>query len=570
MKNQEIAKLLFDIAEMLELQNIPFKPRAYQRAARTIESLSENIEDIWKRGAILELPGIGESIAEKIVEYITTGKIKYYFDLKKKMPMDVEQLGKVPGLGPKRIKLLYDKLNVKTLADLKKAAQDHKIQRVASLGHKVEESILNGISFAQQQKGRALLGYVIPQVEELRQKLQAHPSVKKIEIAGSYRRKKETIGDIDVLIVSSQPQKVMDFFVQMNDVARVLAHGTSKSSVLLNNGMQVDVRVVKENEFGSALQYFTGNKEHNVELRKLALKKGLTLSEYGLFTLKDKKWVAGKTEEDIYKKLGVDIMPPEMRENMGEIDAGKRHTLPNLLDYGSCLGDFQVHTEWSDGQDTIEAMARAAEKLGRKFLVITDHVGQVGITNPLNEKKLEQQSKEISRVQKKVDIRIFHGAEVDILKDGRLALGKLWQKKLDVVLASVHLATKMDSVAMTKRICVALENNRVHILGHPTGRLLNRRDSYALDFGTLFDKVKKTETRLDIDCHPERMDLSSVHIKAAKEFGCRFAISTDSHSASELRNLHLGEALARRGWLEKKDVLNMYSVKEVETILGKK
>ena len=567
MKNQEIAKLLFDIAEMLELQNIPFKPRAYQHAARTIEGLSEDVEDVWKRGAILELSGIGESIAEKIVEYITTGKIKYYFDLKKKMPMDVEQLGKVPGLGPKRMKLLYDKLKVKTLADLKKAAEEHKIQCIASLGQKVEESILNGISFAQQQKGRALLGYVIPQVEELRHKLQVHPSVKKIEVAGSYRRKKETIGDIDVLIVSSQPQKVMDFFVQMNDVARVLAHGTSKSSVLLKNGMQVDVRVVKEDEFGSALQYFTGNKEHNVELRKLALKKGLTLSEYGLFTLKDKKWVAGKTEEDIYKKLGVDIMPPELRENMGEIEAGMKHKLPNLLDYGSCFGDFQVHTEWSDGHNTVEEMARAAEKLGRKFLVITDHVGQVGIANPLNEKRLEQQAKEIVRVQKKVDIHLFHGAEVDILKDGKLALGKAWQKKLDVVLASVHLATKMDSAAMTKRICTALENNRVHILGHPTGRLLNKRESYALDFGTLFAVVEKTGTRLDIDCHPERMDLSSMHVKAAKEFGCEFAISTDSHSAAELRNLHLGEALARRGWLEKKDVLNTFSVKEIEKII---
>src|SRR3989344_2033277 len=570
MKNIEVAKLLFEIAEMLELQGVAFKPRAYQRAARTVESLSENIEDIAKKGMLEELPGIGESIAEKIVEYIVSGRIRYHDELKKKLPMDVDDLMKVPGMGPKRIKLLYDKLRVKSLVDLKKAAEAHRIQKLPGLGQKFEEDILLGITFVQKNIKRSLIGHIMPLAEHLKGDLQKLSFVGRVEIAGSYRRRQETIGDIDILATSLRPAQVMNHFTHMKEVARVLAHGETRSSVVLHNGLQVDLRVVKETEFGSALQYFTGNKAHNVELRKIALKKGLTLSEYGLFTLKGKKWVAGRTEEDIYHKLGVDFMPPELRENRGELEAGINHRLPKLLDYGSCFGDFQMHTTWSDGADTIEAMARSAEKLGWQFITITDHVGQVGIAHPLDEKRLAKQAADIARAQKKTAVRNFHGAEVDILKDGRVALSKSWQKKLDVVLASVHLATKMTEDAMTMRICTAIENNRVHILGHPTGRLLNQRDAYSLNFEKLFATVKRTGTFLDIDCHPERMVLAGVHVKAGKEAGCSFSISTDSHGKDQLRFIKLGEAIARRGWLEKKDVLNTYSVKEIEKILSKK
>ena len=559
MKNLEIAKILFEIAEMLELQGVQFKPRAYQKAARTVESLSEGIEDVYKRGELTELPGIGEHIAKKIEELIKTGKLKYYTELKKKLPMDVEQLGKVPGMGPKRIKLLYETIGVKNLNDLKKAAQQHKIRAIKGLGEKVEADVLKGIGFAQTKTSRFLLGYVMPLAEEIKTKLEQLKEVKKVEIAGSYRRRKETIGDIDILAVSSKPEKVMEHFVHMKEVGDVLAHGLTKSSVRLHNGLQIDLRVVKERELGSALQYFTGNKEHNVELRKIALKKGLTLNEYGLFTLKGKKWVAGRTEEEIYRKLGVVCVPPEMRENMGELEL---KNLPSLIAYGDAKGDFQMHTTWSDGQESIEAMAKRAQALGWKFITITDHVGQVGITKPLNEKRLEEQWKEIDTIQKKADIRIFKGAEVDILKDGKLALSRTYLEKLDVVLASVHLATKMSSSDMTQRIVTALESNRIHILGHPTGRLLNQREGYAFDFGKVFDAVRRTGAYLDIDCHPERMDLSGECVKAAK--GCRFALSTDAHSADGLHYLSLGEAIARRGWLEARDVLNTHSVKEIE------
>ena len=565
MKNLEIAKILFEIADMLELQGVQFKPRAYQNAARTVESLSESIEDVYKRGELTGLPGVGEHIAKKIEELINTGKLKYYHELKKKLPIDVEQLGRVSGMGPKRIKLLYEQLGVKNLNDLKKAAQQHKIRDISGLGEKVEADILKGIGFAETKTSRFLLGYVMPLAEEIKTQLEKLNEVNKVEIAGSYRRRKETIGDIDILAVSSKPQNVMNYFVHMKEVSSVLAHGQTKSSVRLHNGLQIDLRVVAENEFGSALQYFTGSKAHNVELRKIALKKGFTLNEYGLFTLKRKRWIAGKTEKDIYTKLGKVCVPPEMRENMGELEL--KNAL-SLIAYGDAQGDFQVHTTWSDGGNSVEEMARAAQALGWKFISITDHVGQVGITNPLNEKRLEKQALEIKKLNKKLGIRIFHGAEVDILKDGKLALSKEWQKKLDVVLASVHLATKIGEKEMTTRICSALENDRVHILGHPTGRLLEKREGYAIHLDKVFECARKNDVFLDIDCHPERMDLSGEKVKAAK--GCRFALSTDSHSADGLHHLWLGEAIARRGWLEAKDVLNTYPLKEIEKKLSGK
>ena len=570
MKNIEIAKILNEIAEMLEMQDVQFKPRAYQKAARVVESLSEDIEEVYKRGELEKLPGVGESIAQKIEEMIKTGKLKYYLQLKKKMPMDVDELMRVPGMGPKRIKLLYQKLKVKNLKDLEKAAKQHRIEKIKGLGPKVEEDILKGIKFARKKRGRFLLGYIIPDAEEIKNKIKKLRSVKQIEIAGSYRRRKETVGDVDILVTSSKPKEVMDYFVSMPDVSDVMAKGMTKSMVRLHNGLQVDVRVLKEKEYGSALQYFTGNKEHNIELRKIALSKGYTLSEYGLFKLKGKKWIAGRTEEEIYKKLGVDWMPPEMRENNGEIEAAQKHKLPKLIGYGAAKGDFQTQTNWSDGADSIEELAKMGIKLGWKFITITDHVGQLAITHALNEKRLAKQAKEIDKLNKKLNIHIFKGAEVDILKNGKLALSKKAQEKLDFVLASVHLATKMSAKEMTARICSAFENERIHALAHPTGRLLQEREPYALNMEKLFECAKANNVFLEINSYPERMDLSGEYVKAAKEVGCKFIISTDAHSEEHLRYLDLGVALARRGWLEAKDVLNTKPVKEIEKVLKSK
>ncbi len=570
MKNLEIAKILYEIADMLEIQGVAFKPRAYQRAARAIESLSEDIEKIYKRGELTSIPGVGEHIAEKISEFLETGKLKYYDDLKKKMPIKVEELTGVSGIGPKRIMTLYKKLGVKNLKDLQKAAEKHKIQKIEGFGEKVEEDILKGIEFAKKKTGRFLLGYIMPLAEEIKDNIAKLKSVKKVEIAGSYRRRKETVGDIDILVTSNKPKDVMDYIIKMQDVDAVLAHGITKSMIKLKNGLEVDVRVLDEKEYGSALQYFTGNKEHNIALRNIALKKGYSLSEYGLFKLKGKKWIAGRAEKDIYQKLGLQYIEPEMRENNGEIELALKKKLPGLINYGDVKGDLQMHSEWSDGSNTIEEMASEAKKLGMKFIAITDHVGQLAIAHPLNKKRLEKQSKIIDKLNDKLNIRIFKGAEVDILKDGKLALDRKMQDELDIVLAAVHSGFKMSEGEMTARICKALENDRVHIFAHPTGRLLQQREHYAVNFEKLFETAKQNDVFLEINCYPERMDLNGGLIKSAKESGCKFSIGTDSHNKEHLKYLKLGVSLARRGWLEARDVLNTFNAKMIERVLRRK
>ncbi len=570
MKNLEIAKILYEIADMLEIKAVQFKPRAYQRVAQSIESMSEDIEDIYKKGELEKIPGVGKHIAEKISELIETGKLKYYEELKKKMPVKVNELRHVHGIGPKRIKLLYQKLHVRNIKDLEKVAKQHKIQKIKGFGEKVEEEIIKGVEFAKKKTGRFLLGYIMPLAEEIKSNIKRIEGVKQVEIAGSYRRRKETVGDIDILVTSSKPKEVMDYIIKIKDVDVVLAHGTTKSMIRLKNGLEVDVRVLQDKEYGSALQYFTGNKEHNIVLRNIALKKGYSLSEYGLFKLKGKKLVAGRTEKEIYSKLGLQLMPPEMRENTGEIEAAKKRALPNLIDYNDVKGDLQMHSEWSDGINKIEEMASEAKKLGMKFIAITDHVGQLAIAHPLNETRLERQFKIIDKLNDKLNIRIFKGAEIDILKNGRLALSRKMQDKLDVVIASIHSGFKMPEKEMTSRICTALEKDRVHIFAHPTGRLLQQREAYVVNFEKLFETAKQNNVFLEINCYPERMDLSGELIKVAKEAGCKFSIGTDSHNKEHLKYLRLGVSLARRGWLEAKDVLNTFNLKMIERVLRRK
>jgi len=573
MKNLEVAKVLYAIAEILEMKGEDFKPRAYQKAARSIESMSEDVEELYKKGKLKDIPGVGEHIALKIEELIKTGKLKYYEDLKKEMPVNVEELSGVAGLGPKRIMVLYKKLGVKNLKDLKKAAEEHKIQKLEGFGEKVEEEILEGIEFVKKKSGRFLLGYIMPEAEEIKNYLSELKSVKQIEIAGSYRRRRETIGDIDILVTSNKPNEVISRFISMKDIDSVLAKGVTRSTIRLKTGLQVDVRVLKDSEYGSALQYFTGSKDHNIELRKIALKKGLTLSEYGLFKLRDNKLVAGKTEEEVYKKLGLDYIPPEIRENKGELVAASNGKLPKLIEEKDVVADLHMHSTWSEGGNTIDEMVVAALKAGRKVIAITDHVGQIGVTNPLDEKRLIQQAKFIDKLNKsyeKQGLRILKGAEVDILKNGRLALSRAAQAKLDIVLGSVHLATKMPAKEMTARIVKALENDRVHVLAHPTGRLLNEREPYAYDFARVCEAAKANDVFMEINAFPDRMDLSGENVRTAKEIGCKFSIGTDAHSIEHLKFLKFGVYMARRGWLERKDVLNAWSVKEIERSLRRK
>ena len=424
MKNQLIVKILNNIADILELQGVEFKPTAYRRAAQSIESLSEDIEEVYKRGELEELPGVGESIAEKIEEIIKTGKLKYYEKLKKEIKIDIESLNEIPGLGPKKIKVLYKKLGVKDIKDLEKVLKRHKVRELEGFGEKTEEILLHGIELLQKRPSRFLYIHVLPVVDAVTKHLQKYPFVKKVEIAGSYCRGKETVGDLDFLVVSSDPEKVMGVFTTMPDVKEILAKGATKSTVRLSNGLQVDVRVLKEKEFGSALLYFIGSKDHNVELRKLALKKGYTLSEYGLFKLKRKQWVAGRTQEEVYRRLGLSYIEPELRENRGEIAAAPQGKLPVLVTTRNIRGVFHNHSTWSDGNKSLLEMAQKAEDLGFKFISFNDHFGPIGITNPLTEKRLVGYLREIEKVQKKVGLKVFSGVEIDILKDGDIVFKK--------------------------------------------------------------------------------------------------------------------------------------------------
>lgn len=569
MKNQLIAKILNNIADILELQEVEFKPIAYRRAAQSVESLSEDIEEIYERNELEEIPGVGKHIAEKIAEIIETGKLKYYEQLKKQVKVDVEQLNEIPSLGPKKIKVLYKKLGVKDLQDLEKVLKQHKVRELEGFGEKTEETLLHGIELLKKRPSRFLYTPALPIVEIITKTLQRNDFVQRVEIAGSFRRGKETVGDLDFLVVSSQPQKVMEVFTSMKEVKEVLAKGETKSSIRLSNGMQVDLRVVNEKEYGAALLYFIGSKEHNVELRKLALKKGWTLNEYGLTKLKDKKWIAGRTQEEVYQKLGLRFIEPELRENKGEIEAARQGKLPELITPKNIKGVFHNHSVWSDGNNTLLEMAQKAEELKLKFISFNDHFGHIGITNPLTEKRLGKYLEELSKVQKKVGIKVFTGVEIDILKNGSLPLSASKLRELDVVIASVHVAINMKEKEMTLRVCNALSNYPVNILGHPLDRILQEREPLALNLDKVFETAKKQDTFLEINSSPKRMDLPGELVKAGLERGCRFALSTDAHDVSHLAFYPLGVNMARRGWIEQKHLLNCWSFGKIEKALQK-
>ena len=566
MKNLEVANLLRKIAQLLEIKNeLVFKIRAYEKAALVIENLEEDIEELWKQGKLEEIPGVGEGLAKKISEFLETGKSGYYEQLKKQVPVDMEELGRVPGLGPKTIMKLYKQLKVKNIKDLEKAAKQGKIKEIEGLGPTVEQNILKSIEFAKSSGNRFLLGHALDIAEEISSKLEKLKWVKKVDVAGSLRRKKETIGDIDILVISNAPAKVMEFFTAMEDVQDVLAKGHTKSSVRLKEGMQADLRVIGEKSYGAALLYFTGNIQHNIILRKIAIKKGMKLSEYGLFDKKTNNLLAGKTEEECYKKLGLRYIEPEIREDEGEIKAAENTQLPTLIGYNELKGDLQMHTNWSDGNNTILEMAEAAKKLGHEYICITDHVGEsFKITNSLNEKRIKEQKKEIEKANKKLNkFTILQGGEVNIKDNGSLDLKNNVIKELDIVLASIHSGFKNSKEKMTARIIKAMENEHVDIIAHPTGRLINKRPAYELDFDKILDKAKETNAILEINAYPERMDLKDVHARAAIRHGIKLSIGTDSHDADQLRNYKLGIAIARRGWAEKKDIINSYSAKDM-------
>jgi DNA polymerase (family 10) len=572
MKNVLVAKILSEIADMLEMQGVQFKPAAYRRAARTIESLAEPIEDVYAKGKLEELPGVGTAIAKKVAEIIDTGSLKYHDELKEKTPVDLEGLLAVEGVGPKTVSVLYRKLGVKSLADLERAALQHKIREVKGLGPKTEENILSSIELAKRRKERVTIGTALPIADKICELLRAECRGRgtpcDVEAAGSLRRMKESIGDIDILATSQDPTGLSDSFTRMSEVRKILEKGETKSSVILANNLQVDLRVVDESSFGSALMYFTGSKDHNIAMRKLAIAKGFKLSEYGLF--KGDEQVAGRTEEEVYAKLGMEYVPPELREDRGEVAAAVDQRLPELISYDSIQGDLQVHTKWSDGKHTIEQMAQAAKTMGYGYIAITDHYSTIPIVNGLNEHRLREQNKEIDRLNEKLaGIRILKGAEVDIASDGSLKVDRGVLSELDVVVGSVHGTFKQTKKEMTQRLIAAMESGLVSIIGHPTSRKINKKNPCEIDFDELFEASKRTGTYLEINSSPERLDLSDTNAGLAVKAGCKLTVNTDAHEIEELRNIRFGVAMARRAWMTKGDVINTKSLRELLKALRK-
>jgi DNA polymerase (family 10) len=566
MKNLLVAKILNEIADILEMQNVEFKPRAYRKAARTVESLSKPIEEVYEEHKLKELSGVGESIAAKIGEIIKTGKSKYLEDLKKQMPADIEALTSIEGMGPKSVKMLYEKLKIKTLDDLARAAEQHEIREIKGFGPKTEKNILEHLELAKRGTERILLGFALPIAEEIKERLKKEDSVSQVEVTGSLRRMKETIGDIDILVSSTKPEKTADFFVDMNDVREILGKGATKCSVILKSNIRVDLRIVEAKSFGSALMYFTGSKDHNIKLRKIAMSKSYKLNEYGLFE-KDKQ-ITGETEKEVYRKLEMDWIPPELRENRDEIEAAQKHTLPELIGYDAIKGDLQLHTKWTDGENTIEEMAEAAKALGYSYIAITDHYSKMVIAGGLNEQQIRKEMHEIEKINEKIEgIEILKGAEVDIDADGNLQAKESVLKDLDVVVASVHSNFNQTKQKMTERLIKAIESGYVTILGHPTGRKIRTKKSFPIDMDELFEASKRTGTFLEINAFPERLDLDDFHARAAKEAGCKLVIDTDAHNKEHFKYMRLGIAVARRGWVEENDVVNALPLKDLLKLL---
>jgi len=578
MANQEIAKIFYEIADFLEMEGVSFKPQAYQRAALSLETLERDVEDIYREGgerAVEKIPGVGESIAKKIVEYLKTGKVKYYETYKKKYPIDMRELTSVEGLGPKMVKELYKHLKIKNLKDLEKAARAGKIKNLPNFGEKTELNILEGIEFLKRTKGRFLLGEILPRVQEIEERLKNLKEVEKIDVCGSVRRRKETIGDVDFLVLTKAPARVMDYFCSLPGIVKIWGKGTTRSSVRLKEGFDVDIRVVPEKSYGSALQYFTGSKEHNIKLRKIAIDKGLKLNEYGLF--KGKKIIAGKTEEEIYKVLKMKCPPPEIRENRGEIEAalqefqGKPGGLPTLVELKDIKGDLHCHSLWDGGANPIDDMAQEALERGYQYLGISDHTKFLKIEHGLSERQLEKQRKEIDKLnsifgQDSVSRRrfkILQGAETNILNDGAIDIRDEALKKLDYAIAGIHSNFKMPREKMTERIIRAMKNPYIKIISHPTGRILKRRDEYQIDIGKILRAARETKTILEVNSYPERLDLNDINIKKAIEMGVKLVINTDSHHKDQLRYMAYGVFQARRGWAEKKDVINTYSLEKL-------
>ena len=571
MKNRELADIFEKMADILEFKGEnPFKVNAYRKVARVLKDLSEDVAEIAKEGKLEGIPGVGSGIAKKIKEYLETGRIAKYEEVKEGVPAELVEMMKIPGMGPKTVALVYKKLGISTISALEEAVKEGRLRELFGMGPKKEENILRGIRLLRESKGRKILGQALPLVEEIISLLKERSkTLNKIEPAGSLRRMRETVGDLDILATGTDPKEIIDTFVSLPPVVEVLASGTTKGSVIVSSGMQIDLRVVPEDSYGAALQYFTGSKAHNIHLRNIAKDRGLKINEYGVFRGEEK--IAGKEEEEVYAALSLPFIPPELREDRGEIEAAYEGKLPQVVGYDEMRGDFHVHSKWSDGSASIREIAEKAKELGYEYLVIADHSQSMKFAGGLTPEMLINEIKEIRRVNEEVSgITLLAGAEVDIRMDGTLDFPDEVLTKLDVVIAAVHSGFKQSREEMTRRIIRALRHPEVDILAHPTGRIIGEREPYAVDIEEVIAEAAKLGKILEINAYYQRLDLNDVYSRRAKELGVKLAIGTDAHHLDQLSFVRFGVAVARRGWLEREDVLNTYSLSEVKRILSGK
>jgi DNA polymerase (family 10) len=567
--NQEVANILYEMAALYEMQGVQFKPRAYDRAAHGVESFGENVHDLFiEHGlkAIDAIPGVGKGIADHLGELFATGHFREYEKLKKKMPVDIVGLTSIQGIGPQTVKTLWNTLHIRNVEDLEKAARAGKISTIPHFRKRAEEKILKSIEFKRASGKRFILGFLAADVERLRHMIARMPEVDRIEVAGSFRRWKETIGDIDILITSEKPERVMSKVLALPSVAHVYGTGATKTNLRLKSGIDVDIRIVPEESWGAALAYFTGSKAHNIALRTMAQKRGWKLSEYGLF--KGNRMLAGKTEEEIYEQLGLPYIEPELREMTGELEAAKRATLPKLVEYGDIRGDLQVQTNWSDGSATIEKMADAAEAAGLEYIAITDHTRSLAMAHGLDEKRLAEQMHEIKKINSERQtagktLHILAGSEVNIQKDGSLDVDDTTLEKLDVVGAAIHSHFDLSRHEQTQRLLRAIGNPHVDIIFHPTCRLINARPEIELDIDAVIKAAKRTGTVLEIDAYPDRLDLRDEYVKKCVEARVPMSIDSDAHAPEHFSVLKFGIAQARRGWASKHDIVNTASPREM-------
>jgi DNA polymerase (family 10) len=561
---KQVVDVLNQVADLLEIKGVEYKPRAYRRAAREIDSLTEDLEEIYAEGELEDIPSVGENIAEKIAEILDTGKLEYHEELKREIPVDPDIL-RVRNLGPKKAKKIWEELGVTTLSGLEEALESEKIRDLDGFGRKSEENIRKGLEIVKKSRGKTHISDVLPEARRIERVLADSDLFNRIAFAGSLRRRKYEIGDVDILVTAEEPEKAMDYFTAIEGTEEVLSKGETKASIRIRDGLRVDLRVVEKGSFGSALQYFTGSQEHNVRLRQLAISEGYKLNEYGLFEEESDEKVTGSSEEDVYGELGLDWVTPELREDRGEVQAASEGRLPKLIEAGEINGDLHCHSDRSsDGHIPIEVLVREARDRRYSYLAVTDHAETAGIVGGLTDAAVSEHVNEVESANEGAEgLELLAGVEANIQPDGSLDLADDSLEALDLVIAGVHSHFDQSREVMTERIVGAIENPNVNIIAHPTGRKLGERGSFDLDWEKVFARARETGTALEINASPSRTDLEDKLIKRAIEGGVRLSIGTDSHRVSHLDFMELGVSLARRGWCEKSDVLNSLSLSDL-------